>query len=54
MHRIVEVVEFEASEPGALDGHAAVCSCGHHSRSSLRGLAVQWGNEHAEYMNRRR
>jgi hypothetical protein len=52
-HRILEIVEKPASGPGALDGYEAVCSCGHRVGSSLRGLAAQWGREHAAYMSRK-
>lgn len=35
VHTLGPVVAFEASEPGALSGHAVTCSCGMVIRTSL-------------------
>jgi len=50
-HTIEAVIATPASGPGALAGWVAVCSCGYRIPSSLRTLAVQWGADHARYMN---
>jgi hypothetical protein len=53
-HRTIRVEAFEASEAGALAGHAAICSCGYRMATSLSAReAARLGAEHAEYMNRR-
>lgn len=53
-HRIIEVVETAATEPGALDGHEARCSCGFAARTSLSEReAARQGAEHVAYMNRK-
>lgn len=53
-HRITSVQPRPASEPGALPGFEARCSCGHCVRTSLSERdARQQGQAHADYMNRR-
>jgi hypothetical protein len=52
-HAVTAVKEVAAPEVGALDGFGAVCTCGHITVSSLRTLAVSWGNDHAAYMNKK-
>lgn len=49
------VASFDATETGALSGHAATCSCGHVMRTSLSAREAQkLGYAHADYMNRKR
>lgn len=46
----VEVVPKTATEPGALDGWAVLCSlCGKTGGSSLRGMADQLAMEHRHF-----
>lgn len=53
MHTIIEVAPFTASEPGALDGHDATCSCGFVAKTSLSAnVARRAGQDHADFMNR--
>lgn len=53
-HNIVDVREFSAIEPGALDGWEAVCSCGFPMRTSLgERWARKEGVEHVNFMNSR-
>ena len=52
MHTIISVSAKSASEPGALDGHEAVCSCGYRMGTSLSEReARKLGRDHADYMN---
>ena len=51
MHAITKLIELPAKNVGDLDGYGAVCSCGAVVPSSLKTLARQWGNEHANYYN---
>jgi hypothetical protein len=45
------IVPRPASEPGALDGFAAVCeSCGVVGTASLLVLAESWYGDHVAYM----
>ncbi len=51
-HKIISVEAVAKTEPGALDGFEATCSCGHKMRTSLSANAARelgWG--HANYMN---
>jgi hypothetical protein len=51
-HSIVIVQAHKATQPGALDGHEAICSCGYVMRTSLSAFfAADDGRKHAEYMN---
>lgn len=53
-HSILSVQPHEATEPGALAGWWATCSCGEvYSHSLGERWARQLGVEHAEYMNAR-
>lgn len=52
-HAIIAVEPTVASEPGALNGFDAVCTCGTRVGSSLQTLARQWGEDHAKYYNRK-
>lgn len=52
MHTLT-IVPKPASEPGALDGFAAVCdSCGVVGTSSILSLAREWYGDHVAYMER--
>lgn len=48
-HRIIEVREHPATEPGALDGWEAVCLCGYTMAASLKGIAEGYGIAHTDY-----
>lgn len=49
-HTITEVRSFEASGPGALAGHEAVCSCGDVQRTSLSSAeAAKLGAAHVAF-----
>lgn len=50
-HRIIEVREHPATEPGALDGWEAVCTCGYTMAASLKGIASGYGIAHVAYMS---
>ncbi len=51
-HTILTIAAFPATEPGALSGHMAVCSCGDIMRTSLSTQqALILGDEHMDYHN---
>jgi hypothetical protein len=53
-HTIISVHPIGPSEPGALGGHEAECSCGYRMSTSLSATeAARQGYDHAEYMNRK-
>lgn len=52
-HAIIAVEPVTATEPGSLDGFAATCTCGTQIASSLKTIARQWGEQHADYYNRK-
>jgi hypothetical protein len=53
-HQIVSVEASEASEPGALSGHVAICSCGYRMSTSLSAdEAARQGSAHVAYMARK-
>lgn len=53
-HTILSVTAHGPSEPGALDGFEAVCSCGFRTGSSLgERWAARQGWEHVDYMLRK-
>jgi hypothetical protein len=50
MSHSITVSPKPASEPGALDGFEARCTCGYHGASSLgERWAVKLGNEHVAW-----
>ncbi len=54
-HTTESVTAFDASEPGALSGYAATCSCGYVMKTSLSEReAAKLGDAHAQFMNRKR
>lgn len=49
-HEITDIFSFEATEPGALPGHLAVCSCGGRFTTSLsENEAARLGEAHVRY-----
>lgn len=50
---IAAFVPEPATEPGALSGWVAVCSCGYRIKSSLRSIAWSDGAAHVRYMAER-
>ena len=54
VHEIILVEACDASEPGALSGNAAHCSCGEILKTSLSAdHASSLGEQHATYYNRK-
>lgn len=53
MHEIKRFEDTQPSNPGAISGYEAECSCGYRVRASLRTIAVMDAIEHCLVMNKK-